>query len=54
MWELALVYSSGKRYFIPLEILDKYVDKKTIAKIKAAAIQAGLTAKTNAETVSIT
>lgn len=39
MWELALVYSSGKRYFIPFEIVEKYVDEKTLAKIKTEALK---------------
>lgn len=39
MFHLALIYDSGKRYIIPFEIIEKYVDKKTIAKIKTEALK---------------
>lgn len=35
MWQLMVVYESGRRYLIPFEIVEKYVDKQTIDKIKA-------------------
>lgn len=38
-FKLALIYDSGKRYTLPSEILEKYVDKETLAKIKAAALK---------------
>jgi len=39
MFLLQVVYESGKRYIIPFEIIEKYVDKKTIAKIKTEALK---------------
>lgn len=38
-WKIALVYDSGKRYIIPFEVVEKYVDKETIAKIKTEALK---------------
>lgn len=38
-WRLALIYDSGRRYIIPFEVVEKYVDKKTIAKIKTEALK---------------
>lgn len=35
MFRLAVVYESGKRFIIPFEIVEKFVDKETVAKIKA-------------------
>lgn len=40
MFHLALVYDeSGKRYILPFEIFEKYIDKKTLGKITAEAIR---------------
>lgn len=35
MFRLAIIYDSGKRYIVPFEIIEKYVDSKIIDKIKA-------------------
>jgi hypothetical protein len=39
MWRLALVYESGKRYILPFDIVEKYVDKEIIDKIKIEALK---------------
>lgn len=39
MFKLMLVYESGKRYILDFEIIEKYVDEETLAKIKAAALK---------------
>lgn len=39
MWELAVVYESGKRYFIPFAILEKFIDDETMEKIKSEALK---------------
>lgn len=39
MWRLYIVYDSDKRYLVPFEIVEKYVDEQTIAKIKKAALR---------------
>jgi len=39
MWRLQVVYDSGKRYLIPFEIVEKYVDKDTIEQIKIEALK---------------
>jgi hypothetical protein len=40
MFHLALIYDeTGKRYVLPFELVEKYVDKETVAKIKAAALR---------------
>lgn len=39
MWRLQVVYESDKRYFIPFEIVEKYVDKEIIDKIKAEVLK---------------
>lgn len=39
MWNLAVVYTSGKRYIIPFDIVEKYVDKEIIDRIKAEALK---------------
>lgn len=39
MWRLALIYDSGKRYIIPFDILEKYVDEQTLDKIKKEALK---------------
>lgn len=40
MYQIQLIYiESGKKYTFPVEMLEKYVDEKTIAKIKAEALK---------------
>lgn len=39
MWKLALIFDSGKRYVLPFSIVEKYVDKETIGKIKTEALK---------------
>lgn len=39
MYQIYLVYESGKRYILPFEIVEKYVDKQIIDKIKREAIK---------------
>lgn len=40
MFHLQVVYDeSGKRYLVPFEIIEKYVDEETIAKIKAEILK---------------
>lgn len=40
MWQLILAYvDSGKRYLIPFEIVEKYVDSETIDRIKIEAMK---------------
>ena len=39
MWSIALIYDSGKRYILPFEIVEKYVDKEIIDKIKMEALK---------------
>lgn len=34
MWKLLLILESDRRYIIPFEVIEKYVDKETIDKIK--------------------
>jgi hypothetical protein len=38
-WSLALVYESGRRYILPMEILEKFIDKQTLDKIKKEALK---------------
>lgn len=38
-FKLMLVYDSEKRYLIPFSIVEKFVDKKTIDKIKTEALK---------------
>lgn len=39
MWRLAVIYESGRRYIIPFEIVEKYVDEEIIDKIKKEALK---------------
>lgn len=39
MFLLQVVYESGKKYTFPIELLEKFVDEQTIAKIKEAALK---------------
>jgi hypothetical protein len=40
MFHLAVVYEeSGKRYVIPFEIVEKFVDKEAIERIKTEALK---------------
>lgn len=39
MWQLMVVYNSGKRYILPFDIVEKFVDKQTLEKIKKAALK---------------
>lgn len=39
MFSLAIVYDSGKRYIVPFAVVEKYVDNKTIEKIKTEALK---------------
>lgn len=39
MWSLAIIYESGKRYIIPIDILLKYIDEETLDKIKKEALK---------------
>jgi hypothetical protein len=39
MFQIAIVYDSGKRYILPFNIVEKYVDKEIIAKIKTEALK---------------
>lgn len=39
MFKLAIVYEEGKRYIIPFDIVEKYVDEETIHKIKRQALK---------------
>lgn len=34
MWQLCVIYESGKRYIIPFDTLDKHLTKEQIEKIK--------------------
>lgn len=34
-----LVYESGKRYILPFRVVEKYVNKEIIAKIKTEALK---------------
>lgn len=38
-YKLALIYDSGKRYILDFSIVEKLVDKGTIAKIKREALK---------------
>lgn len=39
MLQVAIIYDSGKRYIFPIEIIEKYVDKEILDKIKAELIK---------------
>lgn len=40
MFQIALTYDdSGKRYLFPIELLEKFVDEETLAKIKAEILK---------------
>jgi hypothetical protein len=39
MWQLAIIYSEDKRYIIPFDIVEKYVEKEIVDKIKAEALK---------------
>lgn len=39
MFSIFLVYDSGKRYILPMEILEKHISKKTLEKIKVEALK---------------
>lgn len=39
MWSIAIIYDSDKRYVIPFSVVEKYVDKEIIDKIKAEALK---------------
>lgn len=40
MWQLQVTYvESGKKYTLPIELLEKFVDTETIAKIKVEALK---------------
>jgi hypothetical protein len=39
MWQLAVIYSSGKRYVIPFDILDSILSEEQIKQIKAKALK---------------
>lgn len=39
MFRLALIYDTDKRYILPFEIVEKYVDKKILDKIKKEALK---------------
>lgn len=38
-FKLALIYDDDKRYIIPFSIIEKYVDKSIIKKIKIEALK---------------
>lgn len=39
MYRLMVVYESGKRYVLPFEIIEKFVDEETAKKIKVEALK---------------
>ena len=39
MWQLAVVYSSGKRYIVPFDILEEVLTEEQIKQIKAKALK---------------
>jgi hypothetical protein len=39
VWHLALIYDSGKRYIIPFEVIEKYIDSETVEKIKTESLE---------------
>jgi hypothetical protein len=39
MWSVAIIYESEKRYILPFELLEKFIDNDTIAKIKKEALK---------------
>jgi hypothetical protein len=39
MWQLCIIYESGKRYIIPFETLSKHLTKEQIETIKKEALK---------------
>lgn len=39
MFRLALIYDNEKRYIISFDVVEKFVDEKTLAKIKTEALK---------------